>query len=394
MAVRKTTATASPPPPAKPARQPAAGPSADDSGTRTRQLWLTLAIVALAVWMAWEFLIPIAWAAVLAMAEWPLYARAVKRFPRHATLIALLFTLATALFVIGPLSLAAVTLAQESQGAIDWFQGVQQHGLPAPAWLPGIPLAGGKIAAWWQEHLADPRGAAAMLGSVSTGSILAWMRSIGGELAKDTSLFAITLIIMATMLTQGTQIDGQARVVARRMFGAFGEDFLARTIGAVRGTVNGTVLVSVAEGAIIGVGYWVAGVPQPLLFATFTILFALVPFGAWAAFGLASVILLVQGHVVAGVALFVFGTIVMAIGDNFVQPAVIGNAVELPFLFAMIGALGGLAELGLVGLFVGPVIMAALLIVTREWLGPETASEEPKRRRRGPVVIQRKGRAG
>lgn len=366
------------------------GPADVDAGVRTRQLYLTLAIVLLAVWMAWEFLTPIAWAAVLAMAEWPLYARAVKRFPKSSGWLVVGFTVATALFVLGPLSLAAVTLAEESQGALAWFQHVQQAGLPAPGWLPGIPLAGDRIASWWQQHLADPKGAGAMLGAVSTGSILGWMRSIGGEIARDTSLFAITLVIMGTMLARGRAIDSRARHVARRMFGGFGEDFLAHTISAVRSTVNGTLLVSVLEGTIIGVGYWVAGVPQPLLFATFTILLALIPFGAWAAFGLATLILLAQGHVAAGVALFVFGTIVMAIGDNFIQPSVVGNAVELPFLFAMIGALGGLAELGLVGLFIGPVIMAALLVVAREWIGPETAMPSVKRRRRGPIVVNRR----
>ncbi|WP_186728805.1 AI-2E family transporter [Sphingomonas panacisoli] len=355
-----------------------------------RQLYLTLAIVLLAVWMAWEFLIPIAWAAVLAIAEWPLYARATKRFPNHPGFLALGFTLATALFVIGPLSLAAVSLAQESQGALEWFQHVQQIGLPMPAWLPAIPLAGDKIAGWWQQHLADPKGAIALLGTVSAGSILGWMRSIGGEVARDTSQFAITLVITGTMLASGGNINGKARLVAQRMFGTFGEHFLERMIGAVRGTVNGTVLVSVLEGTIIGVGYWVAGVPQPLLFATFTILLALIPFGAWAAFGLASIVLLLQGHVGAAAGLFAFGTVVMAVGDNFIQPSVIGSAVELPFLFAMVGALGGLAELGLVGLFVGPVIMAALLIVTREWMGPDVAPAPTRRRRRGPIAVKRR----
>lgn len=364
-----------------------ATPQSDLKGEKTRQLYLTLAIVALAAWVAWEFLMPIAWAAVLAMAEWPLYARALRRFPNRPGLLALGFTVATALFVIGPLSLAAVTLAQESQGALAWFQHVQQAGLPTPAWLGGIPLAGDRMAAWWQANLADPRGAQALLGSLSAGSILGWMRSFGAELARDTSLFAITLVIMATLLAQGEHIGGQAAIVAKRMFGAFGEDFLKRMIGAVRGTVNGTVLVSVVEGAIIGVGYWVAGVPQPLLFATFTIVFALIPFGAWAAFGLATIVLLVQGHVAAGIALFVFGTVVMAVGDNFVQPKVIGSAVELPFLLAMIGALGGLAEMGLVGLFVGPVIMAALLLVWREWMEPGHLLPA-RRRRRGPIVIK------
>jgi predicted PurR-regulated permease PerM len=134
--------------------------------------------------------------------------------------------------------------------------------------------------------------------------------------------------------------------------------------------VNGTVLVSVGEGAIIGVGYAVTGVPQPLLFAVFTMVFALVPFGAWIAFAVASAILLVSGKVLLGGLLFGFGAIVMTIGDNVVQPSVIGSAVELPFLLAIVGAFGGLAEMGLVGLFVGPVIMAALLLVWRQWMEP------------------------
>ena len=248
----------------------------------------------------------------------------------------------------------------------------------APSWLGGLPLAGDQAAAWWQQHLADPHGANALLGSLSATSVLGWMRSIGGEVARDTSLFAITLVIMATLLARGEHVAGQAKIVMRRMFGAFGEDFLVKMTGAVRGTVNGTIFVSVIEGAIIGVGYWVAGVPQPLLFATFTIVLALIPFGAWAAFGLASLILLVEGHVGAAAGLFAFGTVVMALGDNVIQPAVIGSAVELPFLFAMIGALGGLAELGLVGLFIGPVMMAALLLVWREWMDPGAAAPPPQ----------------
>ena len=363
---------------------------ADPPGARTRQLYLTAVIILLAIWISWEFLTPIAWAVVLAMAEWPLYARALRRFPNRRALLALGFTLATALFVIGPLSLAAVTLAQESQGAIDWFQQVQKAGLPPPSWLGGIPLAGDRIGAWWHQHLADPRGANAMLGSFSATSILGWMRSIGGEVARDTSLFAVTLVIMATLRARGERVAAQAKIVMHRMFGAFGEDFLVKMTGAVRGTVNGTILVSVLEGAIIGVGYWVAGVPQPLLFAVFTIVLALIPFGAWAAFGLASLILIAQGHVIAGLALFGFGTVVMAVGDNVVQPTVIGSAVELPFLLAMIGALGGLAELGLVGLFVGPVIMAALLVVWREWMNPGAATSPPMRRRRGPIIVKRR----
>lgn len=307
-------------------------------------------------------------AAVIAIAEWPLYRRALGRFPNRTGLLALAFTVVTALFVIGPLSLAAVTLAQESQSAIQWVQHVQRTGIAMPAWLPSLPLVGRRAAVYWQEHVGSPQAANALLGSFSAGSILRWTRSIGGEVARESALFLITLLTLVTLLARGARIGEQAHEVSIRMFGSFGGDFLERMIVAVRATVNGTVLVSVLEGGVLGVAYAIAGVPQPLLFATFTIALALVPFGAWAAFGLASLILIGTSHVLAGGLLFAFGAVVMTVGDNVVQPTVIGSAVELPFLLAMIGAFGGLSQLGLVGLFVGPVIMAALLLVWRQWM--------------------------
>lgn len=352
-------------------------PDDEARAVRNRQLWLTVAIMLLAGWIVLAFLTPIAWGAVLAMAEWPLFRRAAARLPGRPGLLALGFTLATALLVILPLSLAALTLAQESQGAIEWVQHVQQAGIAQPPWIAGLPLIGGRAAAWWHEHLGTPQGANALLGGLSAGSILGWTRSVGGQVAKGSALFLVTLLALVSLLARGEAIGGQARLVAVRMFGAFGGEFLDRMTGAVRATVNGTLLVSVAEGSLVGVGYAVAGVPQPLLFATFTIVLALVPFGAWLAFGLATLILLGTGHVLAGALLFAFAAVVMTVGDNVIQPTVIGSAVELPFLFAMIGAFGGLDQMGLVGLFVGPVIMAALLLVWRQWMTPAQQATAP-----------------
>ena len=115
-----------------------------------------------------------------------------------------------------------------------------------------------------------------------------------------------------------------------------------------------------------------------LLFTTFTMLLALVPFGAWVVFGLASLIIVGGGHALVGGLLFAFGVTVMTVGDNVVQPAVIGSAVELPFLLALIGAFGGLVSVGLVSLFIGPVVMAALLLAWREWMPNEETVTMPE----------------
>lgn len=339
------------------------------NSVQSRQIWLTLAILVLALWIAVPFLTPIAWAAVLAIAEWPLYRYILRRFPGHGRWAAAACTLATALLVVFPLSLVATSLVTESSGAIAWVQQVQQHGLPQPAWLGGVPVIGDRLAGWWQTHAATPEAARDLLGSAPAGSLLGWARTIAGEIAKESGLFLVTLAALLSLLLSGEHISAQSRIVSEKMFGAFGVDFLERMTEAVRRTVVGTVLVSVIEGAVIGIGYIVAGVPQPLLFVVATIVLALVPFGAWVVFGLAGLILMAQGHVLAGGLLMGFGAAVMTVGDNVIQPVVIGGAVELPFLLAFVGAFGGLAAMGLVGLFIGPVIMVALLLIWREWTG-------------------------
>src|SRR5215211_3551219 len=95
------------------------------------------------------------------------------------------------------------------------------------------------------------------------------------------------------------------------------------------------------------------------------------PLGAWLAFSVASLVLLVQGgSVLAAVGLFGFGATVMLVGDNFVQPGLIGGAARLPFLWALIGIFGGLQTFGLIGLFLGPMVMAGILTICREWIDP------------------------
>jgi predicted PurR-regulated permease PerM len=338
-----------------------------------RQRYLTFFILLLAAWISRSFLTPLAWAAVLAVSLWPLYRRMLAHGPRHPTAAALALTLGTGLVVMLPLALAIGAAAQESQTALLWLGQAQRTGLAPPPWLGSLPLIGARAQGAWQQHVGSPQAANHLIQGLNAGAVFGWTRTIGGEVARGSMLFLITLLALFGMLRQGDRLGAQAEAVANRVLGAFGSQFLERLVAAVRGTVSGTVLVSVAEGSLIGLGYWIAGVPRPLLFAILTIAFAMVPFGAWIAFGVATAILLVQGHVVAGALLFAFAVVVMTVGDNVVQPRVIGSAVRLPFLLALVGTFGGLETFGLVGLFLGPVIMAALMLAWQQWLGAAQA---------------------
>jgi predicted PurR-regulated permease PerM len=144
-------------------------------------------------------------------------------------------------------------------------------------------------------------------------------------------------------------------------------------MASVHGTVNGLVLVGLAEGFLLGIVYVFAGVPHPTLFGLFTAIAAMVPFGAPVVFGIAALILLTQASVVAAVSVAAFGFAVSFVADHFFRPTLIGKTTRLPFLWVLLGILGGVETWGLVGLFIGPAIMAALMLLWREWCGVQTA---------------------
>jgi predicted PurR-regulated permease PerM len=347
---------------------------------------LVVLLTLLGLWIGRSFLLPLAWAAVLAIALWPLYARMARsRPPGKPLLLAPFgFTLATALVLMLPLAIVAVEAARDSQAAVGWLTQAQKSGVAAPLWLGDLPFVGARALSWWQANLADPRGAARLLGQVDAAAAVRWMGAIAAEVASRSLFFAVTLLAFFFILRDGDRIGRTVNRLARRLYGGFGERFTARLGEAVRGAVNGTVLVAIGEGALIGVGYAVAGVPRPVLFTLATVAVAMLPLGAWLAFGLASLVLLASGEFAAGLALFGFGAAVMLIGDNIVQPALIGNSVRLPFLWTLVGTFGGLESFGLVGLFVGPAVMAALFLVWKEWLGADAAAALEGRKRARP----------
>lgn len=342
---------------------------------------LVLLLTLIGLWIARSFVLQLAWAVTMSVALWPLYRRLApaRTANRRPVLAPLALTLAFGLVLMLPLVMVAVEAARDSELALQWVTVAQKQGVPPPAWLPGIPLVGARATAWWQANLADPRGAANLLGQVDAGALARWTGAVAAQVASRSMFFLVTLLALFLILRDGERLAGNAVGTARRFYGEFGERFTLKLGDAVRGAVNGTVLIAIGEGTLIGLGYAVAGVPRAMLFTLATIAVAMLPFGAWVAFGIASLVLIAQGQAVAAIALFAFGAAVMLIGDNFVQPALIGNAIELPFLWTFVATFGGLESFGLVGLFVGPALMAALFLAWKEWLGLDPP---PRRRRR------------
>ena len=329
---------------------------------------LAIALVGLGAWTLWSYLPAFAWAGVFAIALWPVYTRVEgsRVAGRHNVLIPALFTLAVALVFLVPLALVAIRAGQELRGAAAWAQQIQTAGLPVPDWLPDVPLVGGRAVAWWQENLSDAHGSEVLLRRLD-GEAVALGRAFGAALLHRALLFGFTLLILFFLFRDGLAVNDQMLAASRRAFGPSGERVGRQVVASVRGTVNGLALVGLGEGALLGVAYAVAAVPHPVLFGAVTAVAAMIPFGAPLAFGVAGLLLLAHGATVAALVLIAFGFFVVFVADHVVRPILIGGATRLPFLWVLLGILGGLETWGLLGLFLGPAIMAALILLWREW---------------------------
>ena len=141
------------------------------------------------------------------------------------------------------------------------------------------------------------------------------------------------------------------------------------------------ILGAIAQGVVAGIGYWIFGVKAPVLLGAVTVLIALIPFGAPLVWGSLSVWMMVTGNVWAGIGLLLWGVLLVSWMDNIVRPLVISNATRMPFLLVVFGVLGGVLAFGLVGLFIGPVLLAVSLAIWREWLEEHRPKDDARRRR-------------
>jgi predicted PurR-regulated permease PerM len=347
---------------------------AADGASRPQQIAkaaLALLLTGLGLWTLHRYLPALIWAGILAIAVWPLYQRAVRRWPpgKHNILLPSLFTLALGLMFIVPLVLVAVQAGNEVHGVFESIAQARSEGIPPPEWLGHLPVGSQQATNWWQQNLATPASANALLQKARESQFVSNGGELGAEIAHRGVLFGFTLLTLFFLFKDGDSLGLQMQRASARAFGPAGERVGRQMIASVHGTVDGLVLVGLGEGVILGIGYAFAGVPHPTLFGLFTAFAAMVPFGAAIVFGIAALILLVQGSVVSAIVIGVLGMVVTFVADHFVRPTLIGGATRLPFLWVLLGILGGVETWGLLGLFLGPAVMAALMLLWREWAG-------------------------
>jgi predicted PurR-regulated permease PerM len=348
-----------------------------DGGTRAQHVAvgaLAGGLLLLGIYTLWYFLSAVAWAGIFAIALWPLYRSTGKRFgaARHGVLLPTLFTLAVALVFIVPLGFVGARLAHEAHNMTEWLRSAQQNGVAEPDVLHRLPFGQAEVDDWWRQNLADPGSAKDLVQRTTQGHVADAGRMIGAQVARRLTLFLFTLLTLFFLFRKGDSLTQQMRRAAGRAFGPHGEKVGRQIIASVHGTVNGLVLVGLGEGVVLGLVYVVAGVPHATVFGALTAVAATIPFGAPVVFAVAALLVVAQGSLVWAVAVVASGLLVVFLADHFIRPVLIGGATRLPFIWVLLGILGGIEAWGLIGLFLGPAIMSALILLWREWAGNGT----------------------
>lgn len=337
---------------------------------------LAIGLVALGCYILQGFLRSLLWAGVLAIAVAPLYERARRRVRPggHDVLLPLAFTMATTLLFLVPLGLIGVQLAHESGGIVHWLQQVRTDGLTPPAWLDRVPVMHDQLMSWWQENLADPDGARALIGRVDRLNPMQMGRQFGAAVFHRSVEFVFTVVTLFFVFREGPRLGPKMLFAAHRLFGPQGEPVARQLVASIHGTVDGLVLVGLGEGAVLGIGYVIAGAPHPALLGFLTAIAAVIPMGAPIVLALAAALVLAAGKTVAAITLLAVGMALIFVADHTIRPVLIGGTTKLPFLWVLLGILGGVETFGLLGLFLGPAVMAALILLWREWTRDATTA--------------------
>jgi predicted PurR-regulated permease PerM len=315
----------------------------------------------------WPFVTPLLWAIIITFSTWPLYTRLEHALGGRSTLAAILMALATAVVLVAPLVLLALTLADSVAGFIAMLRRWLEVGPPGPpAWVTGLPLVGARVSERWQQIAADGASFTAALtpylATLRTG-LLAAGASVGGGIAA----LLLSLILACFLYANGAALAQRLDVGLERIGGARAHHLGGVASSTVRSVVYGLLGANLIQAVIATVGFAVAGVPGAVLLGVMSFFFLIVPFASNLLWIPAVAWLIAEGEI--GWAIFLAGWSLLNFGvmESVLRAWLIGRTMELPMLVLLLGILGGLAAFGLLGLLIGPTMLALGYALVSEW---------------------------
>jgi predicted PurR-regulated permease PerM len=315
------------------------------------------------------FLLAIIWAAIIAIASWPLYLRIEGHCGGRRNVASMLTTALICVLLVGPMIVLIVFVMQDIISVASYLVKVDATGAPAPDWLRHVPWIGSFLLERWNLYLAEPNQLSTILRTtlstkvdIVQGAVQFFLVGLTGRIA--TLFFALWVLYF--FYRDGPKLIERIGTIGNRWLGKRWSEYVIHVPQALRAAVNGLVIVGFAEAVILSSLLSITGVPSAVLLGTSLAILAFVPGAAPLLLAIIAVGLGVGGATIAAVTVFTVGMLIVMAVDYTVRPLLIKEGTSLPFLAILFGIFGGVIAMGVVGLVIGPVILVLLMVFIRE----------------------------
>ncbi len=315
-----------------------------------------------------EFLLTLTWAFIIAYVMWPPYQWLRRQLKDQASLSAALMTAIIATVISLIIYWLAGMLQDETKIAYQSLvSNYTQGSYQLPDFISNIPWLGNYLQEGLDRLINDRAEMATQLADLAKQWLGGFAQFLGG-IGHNVMKLGVVLVTVFFCFRDGKEMIKQLQQGLIRFLGTYQQVYLQAAGNTTRAVVYGLVLAALGQGMLAGFGYYFAGVNAPVLFGAITALLALIPMGATLVWFPTGFSLILMDQLWPGIGLLLWGFLVVSTVDNVIRPLVISGASQVPFLIVLFGVLGGLSTFGLVGLFLGPVILAVLLSVWQAWL--------------------------
>lgn len=348
-----------------------------DLARNTLAILCILGLIGLSLWVLRPFLAATVWAAMIVVATWPLFRSLEERLGGRRSVAVAIMSLAMLLLLVLPLWLAIDTLLEHSGQLTSAGKSLAAGGLPPPpTWLAGLPVLGERLSQGWGQ-LADG-GSAGLVAKLTPYAadagkwLLAQVGGLGGMLVQ----FLLVVTVSAILYAGGEEGAHLIRRIGRRLAGERGENSVILAGQAIRGVALGVGVTAIVQTVLGGLGLAVAGLPFASLLSAAMLMLCIAQIGPMPVLLPAVAWMFWQGDTGWAIFLLVWSLVVTSL-DNFLRPMLIRRGADLPLLLIFAGVIGGMLGFGLIGLFIGPVVLAVTWTLMLDWLNETPAASGP-----------------
>ena len=335
-----------------------------------------LALIGSSLWILRPFLGAIVWATTIVVATWPLMIAAQEWLWGRRALAVTLMTLLLLGVLVVPLTFAIGTIVSNVDEIVGWVKSLASFKAPpVPRWIADLPLVGPKAVELWTSFAAAGIQEAAVRAAPYAGGFIGWLVARMGSVGVLLVEFLLTVILAAAMYANGELATERLVRFGHRLAGSGGENAVYLAGQTIRGVALGVVVTAVAQTVFSGLGVMIAGVPFAGVLTAAMLLLAIAQIGVVVVLGAATAWLFWTGDSGWGIFLLVW-TVIAGTMDNLLRPILIRKGADLPLLLIFAGVIGGLLAFGLIGIFVGPVVLAVAATLLNAWIDAEANVEK------------------